>query len=108
MPAPSKTLLLFFSYVLMPHTWSPSAGYLAASCSMAAAVMLLALLVPLENLAEWTSRIVLVVFTLVNASLILIKRKGAPPPEGAFTVRVWVPVLGVVTCIALLAAGWLG
>lgn len=87
-----------------PRTQTP----LIATGTVAAAVMLLALLVPLENLAEWTSRIVLVVFTLVNASLILIKRKGTPPPEGAFTVRVWVPVLGVVTCIALLAAGWLG
>lgn len=87
-----------------PRTRTP----LIATGTVAAVVLFLALLVPLENLAEWTSRIVLIVFTLVNASLILIKRQGTPPPEGAFTVRVWVPVLGVVTCLALLAAGWLG
>ncbi|MBO6949711.1 MAG: amino acid permease [Rhodospirillales bacterium] len=87
-----------------PRTRTP----LVATGTVAAVVLFLALLVPLENLAEWTSRIVLIVFTLVNASLIMIKRQGTPPPEGAFTVRVWVPVLGVVTCLALLAAGWLG
>lgn len=81
---------------------------LIATGTVVAMVMALALAVPLENLAEWTSRIVLVVFTLVNASLILIKRRGTPPPEGAFTVKIWVPALGVVTCLALLAAGGLG
>lgn len=81
---------------------------LIATGLVTVAVLVLALAVPLQDLAEWTSRIVLVVFTLVNASLVQIKRQGTPPPEGAFTVRIWVPVVGVLTCTALLASGFLG
>ncbi|MBO6519308.1 MAG: amino acid permease [Rhodospirillales bacterium] len=87
-----------------PRTQTP----LIATGLVTVSVLALALTVPLENLAEWTSRIVLVVFTLVNASLVLIKRRGTPAPEGAFTVRVWVPVVGALTCAALLASGFLG
>jgi amino acid transporter len=87
-----------------PRTRTP----LIATGTVTAVVLVLALAVPLENLAEWTSVIVLVVFTLVNASLLAIKRQGTPAPEGAFTVRPWVPVLGIVTCVLLLAVGFLG
>ena len=65
-------------------------------------VLILALVFPLESLAAWTSRIVLVIFALVNMSLILIKRRKELPPGNAFIVKMWVPVGGVLTCIILL------
>jgi amino acid transporter len=81
---------------------------LLATAAVAVLVLVLALTVRLENLAEWTSRIVLVVFTLVNVALLLIKRRGTPAPDGSFTVQIWVPVAGFLTCLVLLASGFLG
>jgi len=79
---------------------------LIATGAVTAIVLLLALTAPLENLAEWTSRIVLVIFSLVNLSLFVLKRRGSPPPDGAFAVALWVPVGGFVTCVCLLVSGF--
>lgn len=81
---------------------------LIATVVVTALVLLLALTAPMENLAEWTSGIVLVIFTLVNMALFIIKRRGTPAPEGSFTVYIWVPVMGFVTCLILLASGLSG
>jgi len=59
-------------------------------------VLIAAFLLPLVTLAEITSAMVLVVFTLVNLSLIAVKRRGRPP-EGAWEVPMIVPVLGAVS-----------
>lgn len=69
-------------------------------------VLALALAFPITKLAEWTSAITLVVFTLVCAALILIKRdpQNVPPP-GTFLVPVWVPYIGIIGCATLLIAG---
>ncbi|MDP4795922.1 MAG: amino acid permease [Rhodospirillales bacterium] len=83
-----------------PRTQTP----LIATGVITAVVLVLALAFPVEALAEWTSRIVLVIFTLVNMSLVLLKRRGIKAPEGQFSVPVWVPVSGFVTCLALLAS----
>ena len=69
-------------------------------------VLTLALSFRLEGLAEMTSRIVLVVFTLVNMALILLKRRGDAPPHGGFTVARWVPIAGCLSCLAMLASGF--
>jgi amino acid transporter len=61
----------------------------------------LALWFPLETLAKGTSYLVLVVFSLVNAALVLIKRVQ-PFSEGSINNPVWVPVTGFITCIGLL------
>ncbi|NKB28211.1 MAG: amino acid permease [Rhodobacteraceae bacterium] len=66
-------------------------------------VLVLALFLPIERLAETTTQIILVVFVLVNLSLVRIKLRGDPAPEGVFVAPIWVPVLGVVTCLGLLA-----
>ena len=76
---------------------------LIATGTITAVVLTLALVFPLEGLAEWTSRIVLVIFTLVNMALLLLKRRASTAPEGSFTVQAWVPFAGVLTCLALLA-----
>lgn len=74
----------------------------AAICALSLIVLVLALSFPLVALAEWTSRIILVVFALVNLALIALKMRGKPAPEGAFTIPIGVPVAGVAACLAML------
>ncbi len=74
-----------------------------ATFAVVAAVLLLAVAVPFERLAEGTSLATLVIFALVNVALIKL-RWGKPRPRGEhFTVPLWVPVLGLVTCLAMMA-----
>lgn len=72
---------------------------------VAAVVLALALFVPLGTLAEWTSRITLVVFALVNLALMRIKLRGDPAPEGVVVQPLAVPVLGAVVCVIFLLIG---
>ena len=71
-------------------------------------VLLLALAFPIEGLAEMTSRVTLTIFSLVNLALILLKLRGEAPPEGVFTVRLWVPVAGLLLSLSLLAQDVIG
>ncbi|MEO1397351.1 MAG: amino acid permease [Pseudomonadota bacterium] len=80
---------------------------LVATALSVVVVLGLALAFPIAQLAEWTSAITLVIFILVCAALILIKRQDTPIPEGTFVVPAWVPYGGIMACTALLAAGWL-
>lgn len=68
-------------------------------------VLALALFFPLGTLAEWTSRITLVVFALVNLALVRIKLRGDPAPEGVVVQPLAVPVLGAIVCVVFLLAG---
>lgn len=74
----------------------------AATLLVASFILLLALLVPLEHLAEATSTIVLTVFSLVNLALLAIKRRGTPAPEGVRTSPSWVPAAGFVVSAGFL------
>jgi amino acid transporter len=67
-----------------------------------AAILILALGVPLTGLAEWTSRLTLGIFAFVNLALIRIKVTEATPPLGVFLVPMWVPVAGLATSILLI------
>ncbi|MCG6976144.1 MAG: APC family permease [Acidiferrobacterales bacterium] len=64
-------------------------------------VIVFALWVPLVALAGITSLLLLIVFTLVNLSLIRIKRRE-PRPEGVVFFPDWVPVGGLVLSVALI------
>lgn len=64
-------------------------------------VIVLAVTLPIAALAELTSTVLLVVFSAINAALIVIKRRGRS--EG-FTAPVWVPWTGLV--LSLAALGW--
>ncbi len=86
-----------------PVTQTP----LVATGTVVAVILVLALFFPLQHLAEMTSRVVLTIFALVNIALILVKRRGTPAPDGAFTVHLWVPVLGFASCVFVLAGGFL-
>ncbi|MCV2888813.1 APC family permease [Ruegeria aquimaris] len=71
-----------------------------ATVLVGAAVILCALYVRLETLAGTTSSILLAVFALVNAALIVQKRRE---PEARFRVPMAVPVVGLVLSLAALA-----
>lgn len=64
-------------------------------------ILSLALWFPLETLARSTSYLILIVFALVNAALISIKRNHAPA-EGVMNIPLWVPVAGFVSSISLV------
>jgi hypothetical protein len=37
-------------------------------------------------------------------ALLLLKLRAGTAPDGSFTVKIWVPFAGFVTCLALLAS----
>ena len=81
-----------------PVTQTP----LIATALSTAFVLLLALVLPLHNLAETTARLTLVVFTVVNVSLIRIKRRSPNSGQGVFSAPCWMPWAGAGACIGLL------
>ena len=66
-------------------------------------IAILAMLFPLEQLAKVTAGIALFVFSLVNLSLLLIKRRGEPAEEDVFTVPFPVPLVGFLVSMGFLA-----
>ena len=82
------------------HTRTP----VNATILVTAISLLLALFVPLDQLAEVTSQIILAVFLLVNISLVIVKWRGDPPPVNTFVVPSVVPVMGAISCFLLLVA----
>ncbi|MET4493698.1 APC family permease [Bradyrhizobium sp. LA7.1] len=66
------------------------------------AILFLALGVPLTGLAEWTSRLTLGIFVVVNLALLRIKATESIPPAGVFLVPNWVPIAGLFTAASLL------
>jgi hypothetical protein len=61
----------------------------------------LALWLPLVRLAQITSFITLVVFTLVNAALWRLKLRTLQP-VGIVCYPMWVPVVGLMLCAGLI------
>lgn len=84
-----------------PRTRTP----LKATLLVGALVLVLALFLPLGALAKLASIATLLVFAMVNAALIRVKRRaraeGAPAP--AFQVPVWVVWAGLATSLGLIA-----
>jgi amino acid transporter len=67
-----------------------------------AAILVLALGVPLTGLAEWTSRLTLGIFAFVNLALIKIKVAETQSPSDVFVVPMWVPFVGLATSVLLV------
>ena len=68
-----------------------------------ALILVAAVALPIEALAEWTARITLTILALVNAALMLIKRAAGADSGPAFRVPKWVPLIGCLLCLLLLA-----
>ena len=80
---------------------------LVATAMIVAAVLALALLAPMERLAKSTSIATLAVFSVVNLALLKLRWDGAPAAPGGIRVPIWVPVLGLITCLAMIAVATL-
>ncbi len=91
---------LAWFHALDPRFRTPVRGTAAATLAIGA----LAVSAPIGLLAELTSSVLLAVFTVVNAALVALKRRG-PPPPGAPNGPIWLPVLGCLTAAGLLLAG---
>jgi hypothetical protein len=83
-----------------PTTHTP----LLATALVGAIVLTLALLLPLERLADLTSRFTLILFALVNLALIRIKAYEGTPPRDDYVAPRWVPWAGFVSCVCGLPA----
>ncbi len=94
-----------FSRAFAPfHHAHPRFGTPVLATVLATAmVIVLALTAPLVTLAEITSMVLLCVFIAINASLIVLKRRG-PAPAGCFTAPRWLPWAGLGG--SLLALIW--
>lgn len=93
---------------------------LVATALVVAIVFLLAVAVPIERLAETTTYVMLVVFTLVNAALVRLKLSDDAPmrrvleeastrptraePQAGVSFPIVMPIAGTASCIALLVA----
>ena len=82
-----------------PQTRTP----LIANFTIVALVMTFALFVPLVTLASVTSFVLLMVFILINLALINIKRR-VPAEQGIRVYPLWVPVMGALSCCALVVS----
>lgn len=82
-----------------PKTRTPA----RATVAVVAVVIALALFVPLERLAQATSFVILIVFAGVNAAVIAVRRRHGRDPD-SFGVWPWVPWIGMVLCLGLIAA----
>jgi amino acid transporter len=83
-----------------PRTRTP----VAATALISFIILTAALWLPIETLARIASSIALAVFALVNAALLVLKRRVHPPDIG-FRCSTWVPGAGMLSCLAMLAIG---
>ncbi|MGC6499451.1 MAG: APC family permease [Henriciella sp.] len=82
---------------LMPRRRTPYIAILLSGC----AVLLLALTLPLGNLARMTSFVTLSIFLLMNLSLLRLRRL-TPDPDAGFRAPTWVPWFGAAFCLILM------
>lgn len=68
------------------------------------AVAALALLLPLERLAEITSLATLTIFALVNLSLLRIRSPHTRSDAALARVPLWIPLLELVTCVLMMGS----
>ncbi len=79
---------------------------LLATLITTALVLVLALTIPLEGLADLSSELTLAMFASVNLALVLIKSRETAPPPGVFVTPRFVPLLGFVATLAFLVVNF--
>jgi len=86
---------------LFGRVWRKTHTPVAATIATSGCVLVLALWLPLVTLARSTSFLVLLIFSLMNLSLLCIKRRD-PHPEGLRVIPQWIPAGGIVASLGLL------
>jgi amino acid transporter len=86
---------------LFGRVWRKTQTPVAATIATAGLVLVLALWLPLVTLARSTSFLVLLIFSLMNLSLLRIKWRD-PRPEGLWVIPQWVPAGGIIASLGLL------
>ena len=89
------------------HVHPRTATPILATALIAALVIVLAMTVSLERLAESTSLATLVVFALVNLSLLRLRHRRVHAPGPHVRVPTWVPAAGLATCLAMIVSALL-
>jgi basic amino acid/polyamine antiporter, APA family len=84
---------------LSPRTGTP----LVATVLIVASIITLALGISFAWLAEATSLATLAVFALVNLALLRIRFRRVSSDAPHVNVPIWIPALGLATCIAMIA-----
>ena len=69
-----------------------------------ASIIPLALVVSFAWLAESTSLATLAVFALVNLALLRLRFRQVKSDAPHVTVPIWVPAVGLATCVAMIAS----
>ncbi len=87
-----------------PQTQTP----LPATAVVVAAILVLAIVFPVESLAETSARLTLMISAVVNAALVQLKRTGGNLPAAHFTVPIAIPIIGCLLCVALLLGSLFG
>ena len=80
---------------------------LNATILVVSIVLTLAVLIPIGQLAEYTSITVLLVFSLVNLALIKLKSDKSLDAADYFETPGWIPYVGFVSSVCLLLSGLL-
>ncbi|MBL4807993.1 MAG: hypothetical protein JKY31_12025, partial [Rhodobacteraceae bacterium] len=86
-----------------PKTQTP----MLATIIITVVILVLALFFPISGLAGATTQLILMVFSMVNLTLIVLKFRKTPAPAGTYTVRIWVPIGGLLTCLLMLIGPYL-
>jgi APA family basic amino acid/polyamine antiporter len=89
------------------HVHPPTATPLFATALIVVLVIVLAIGVSLERLAESTSLATLAVFALVNLALLRLRQRRYHTPGPHERVPIWVPIAGLATCLAMIASALL-
>lgn len=83
---------------VLGHVNSVTQTPIIATLIVASIILLLVLWLPLLSLAKMTSFVTLIVFSLINLSLLVIKLKRIQAAEGVFIVPLWIPLVGFIVC----------
>ncbi|MGE0563696.1 MAG: APC family permease [Pseudolabrys sp.] len=85
------------------HVHHRTATPLLATLLIVVLTLVLALVFPIERLAEWTSVATLTVFALVNIALLRLRHRRVITHGPHVRVPIWVPAVGFATCVAMIA-----
>ncbi|MGE3916199.1 MAG: amino acid permease, partial [Hyphomicrobiaceae bacterium] len=88
---------------VLAHVSARTQTPLRATALVVVAVLVLALALPIDRLADLTTRVMLVVFALVNVALVALKLRAEPAPP-SINLPIAVPIVGAATCIGLAVA----